>query len=226
MSALLGDVNADLMNAYQQVARAPKAIIAALALAQRVHGLNPHETYYDTRHAFNGGQVDPLQRAAMFLYLNRTCFNGLWRVNRRGQMNTPIGRYANPTICDPARLLACAAVLQMATLRCGPWQATVADAAKGDLIYFDPPYVPVSATSSFTAYAAGGFTDDHQAELAAAVRDLVRRGVHVRVSNSDCKRVRQLYKGLRIVKVKVARSINADAARRGAVGEVIVVGEP
>ncbi|HET9623850.1 MAG TPA: DNA adenine methylase [Kofleriaceae bacterium] len=220
--AVLGDVNADLIATYRALAADPDDVIRGLQRHVRAHG-EPH--YYDVRARWNDRTAWSAARtAAAFIYLNKTCFNGLWRVNRAGHFNVPMGRYARPTICEPAALHAAHAVLQRAELRAGDFRATLADAGRGDVCYLDPPYMPVSATASFTTYAATGFSFEHQQALAATARELVARGVHVILSNSDVPAVRALYKGFHIEEVRVARSINANAARRGAVNELIITG--
>jgi DNA adenine methylase len=223
--ALLADRNPDLVAMYQAVAADAAGTIRRLALHRDAHD---QAHYYQVRARWNDRSVSwtPIDRAAAFIYLNRTCFNGLWRVNRRGLFNVPMGRYAKPLICDPPALTAAAAALARAEVRCADYRAAVADAGKGDLVYFDPPYDPLTPTANFTSYTGDGFGPAQQAELAALVRELAGRGCHVLVSNSDTPRVRALYRGLRIDRVRCPRAINSDAARRGDVDEVIVVAGP
>ena len=166
----------------------------------------------------------PVDRAAAFIYLNKTCYNGLWRVNRGGAFNVPVGRYSDPPICVPDALTSAAIALARAELRHADFRDAVADARKGDFVYFDPPYDPVTKTANFTSYTAGSFGDDHQRALAELARALVARGVRVMLSNSDTPFVRSLYRGLRVDRVKCARAINSDATRRGEVDEVVVTG--
>ena len=166
----------------------------------------------------------PAARAAALIYLNKTCFNGLWRVNRGGAFNVPMGRYANPLICAPDKLRAASLVLARAELRCIDYRAVVAEAVRGDFVYFDPPYDPMSPTASFTSYTAGKFGVDDQRTLAQCARELVERGCYVMLSNSDTLFIRALYRDFRIARVKCARSINADAKSRGAVNELVITG--
>jgi DNA adenine methylase len=164
------------------------------------------------------------ERAATFIYLNKTCFNGLWRVNRSGAFNVPIGRYVDPPICVPDALRNAQAILGRAELRHGDYRAAVADAARGDFLYFDPPYDPLTPTASFTSYTIDAFGAEQQRELAETARMLVGKGCRVMLSNSDTPFIRSLYKGFKIDRVKCARAINSNAAKRGDVDEVIVVG--
>lgn len=221
-AAVLSDCNADLIAMYRAVAADPEGVIRRLALHKEAHD---EAHYYDTRSRWNDASVSwsPLDRAATFIYLNRTCFNGLWRVNKSGAFNVPMGRYKNPAICDPETLRAAGALLRRATIRCGDYRAAVADAGPGDLVYFDPPYDPVTPTANFTSYTNDGFSADDQRTLAACVRDLAERGCAVVLSNSDTPFIRSLYRGLRIDRVRCPRAINSDASRRGDVDEVLVL---
>jgi DNA adenine methylase len=225
--AVLGDANADLISMYRTLVERPEAVIGVLGRLEEMHS---EEHYYRTREEFNARTgLDPHDRAAAFIYLNKTCFNGLWRVNRRGSMNSPLGRTASgkpPTICDADALRAAAGLLAGTTLRSGDFRDTVRDAGRGDFVYLDPPYDPPTPTASFTSYTAGAFGRDAQHELAETARGLVARGCHVLLSNSDTPFIRDLYRGFRIDRVKCARAINSNAAARGAVDEVIVIGEP
>lgn len=220
--AVLSDRNADLIEMYRAVARDTDGVVRRLALHQEAHD---SEHYYQTRARWNDRSVSwsSLDRAATFIYLNRTCFNGLWRVNRGGGFNVPMGRYKNPSICDVETLERAAGLLRKTTLLCGDYQAAVADAGPGDLVYFDPPYDPVTPTANFTAYTGDGFGPTEQAALADTVRTLADRGCAVVLSNSDTPRIRALYKGLRVDRVKCPRAINSDPSRRGDVDEVLVL---
>lgn len=223
--AVLADLNADLIAMYRAVASDPAGMIRRLAIHRANHD---QAHYYQVRERWNDRSVSwtPIDRAATFIYLNRTCFNGLWRVNRGGGFNVPMGRYTNPLICDPEALTAAATALAGAEVRCADYRTAVADAAAGDLVYFDPPYDPLTTTANFVSYTGGGFGPEQQVELAELVRALAARGCHVLLSNSDTPRVRALYRGLRIDRVRCPRAINSNAAQRGDVDEVIVVAGP
>jgi len=165
----------------------------------------------------------------MFIYLNRTGFNGLFRLNSRGAFNVPVGRYSNPTICDGSNLRAVAAALSSADIhiRVDTYASVLDRAASGDLVYFDPPYAPLSATARFTAYTAAGFSDEDQRTLQQVVCALVERRCHVIISNSTAPIVEELYRKktpprLQAHKVPAKRAINSDSRARGAVMEYII----
>lgn len=214
--AVVSDVNRELVNVYEQVRDRVEDLV--LALDRQPYS---KEHYYRTR-ARDPESLPPLERAARTIYLNRTCFNGLYRVNRRGAFNVPIGSYKDPVICHPDRLRACSEVLRGAHLVAGDYRDVVEGARAGDFVYFDPPYQPLSATSSFTSYTAGAFGPDDQRDLADTVRRLGERGVSCMVSNSDTPLVRELYDGLRIEVVLCPRAISCDGGGRGPVREVVV----
>jgi DNA adenine methylase len=219
--AVLGDVNADLIAMYRGVADELPAVTRLLRVHQRRYSA---DHFYRTRTLWNTRRASwtLAARASSFIFLNRACFNGLWRVNRAGEFNVPFGRYTNPPICMPEVLGAAHTALQHAELRAGDYRATLRDAKRGDFVYLDSPYAPVSATSSFTSYASGGFGENDQRELAATARALVARGCHVLLTNSDTPLVRSLYAGFQLDRVKCPRSINSDASARGNVDELII----
>lgn len=221
--AVLADSNADLIALYGAIATDVNGVIRRLQHHRTAHD----EThYYAMRAKWNENHLawSPAERAAAFIYLNKTCFNGLWRVNRSGGFNVPIGRYSDPPICVPEALRAAQALLARTELRCGDYQQAVVDAKAGDFVYFDPPYDPVTPTANFTAYSAIGFGALDQRKLADTARALVARGAYVMLSNSDTPFIRSIYKGLKIDRVKCARAINSNAAKRGDVDEVIITG--
>jgi DNA adenine methylase len=222
---VLGDANPDLVRMYRALATDVSAVIRKLRSHARAHS----EThYYGARARWNARRAAwaPATGAAAFIYLNKTCYNGLWRVNRAGGFNVPFGRYTNPPICVPDALLAAHRVLQRADLRCGDYRATLGDIERGDLVYLDPPYEPVTATANFTSYTPQSFGRDAQRELAETARRLVARGCHVLLSNSDTPFTRDLYADFHIDAVRCSRSINSSATRRGDVSELIISGHP
>jgi DNA adenine methylase len=221
--AVLADSNPDLIGLYTCLAADVTGVIRKLEHHRTAHS---EAHYYATRTRWNDRELSwsSADRAATFIYLNKTCFNGLWRVNRSGAFNVPIGRYTDPPICVPDTLRAASTLLERATLRCGDYRAAVADAGRGDFVYFDPPYDPVTPTASFTSYTADAFGTAHQRALADTARLLVARGCRVMLSNSDTPFIRSLYKGFQIDRVKCARAINSNAAKRGDVDEVIMTG--
>lgn len=222
-SGVLADYNPDLINLYKVLGRDVSAVIKRLEY-YREHHTEAH--YYKVRERWNDREEKwaTADRAATFIYLNKTCFNGLWRVNRAGDFNVPIGRYTDPPICVPETLRAAHAVLARAELRNMDYRSAVEDAKKGDFIYFDPPYDPVTTTSNFTSYTNSTFGPEQQKELADTARMLVARGCKVMLSNSDTPLIRQLYKGFTVDRVMVSRAINSNAAKRGEVAEVIATG--
>ena len=212
----LSDANEHLIQAYEAVRDDVEAVIERLETLRY-----EEEEYYATR-ALDPHRLPPEARAARFIYLNRTCFNGLYRENAKGVFNVPIGRYKNPRFCQPERLRAAAESLQDVELRCEEFEGTAKRARPGDLVYFDPPYVPRSQTSSFTAYRGGGFDESAQRRLARVFDILAERGVHVVLSNSDTPLVHELFAAHRRERVEATRRINSKAKARGAIYEVIV----
>jgi DNA adenine methylase len=219
--AVLGDVNADLITTYRAVVDDLDEVIAQLRRHQRLHSA---DYFYRMRERWNRRRLSwsPAKRASAFIYFNKTAFNGLWRVNAKGEMNVPMGRYANPTICNPELLRSAAAALRRAELRADDYRTTLADVQRGDLVYIDSPHDIRSKTASFTSYTARAFTQDDQAALADVARQLAAKGAHVILSNADTPLIRTLYRGFRIERVAVPRLINSVADRRGAVAEVII----
>jgi len=223
-SAVLSDANRDLMLTYEAVRDDLGAVACALAKHAKTHDA---KHYYMTRDHWNAGRIrTKTARAAAFIYLNKTCFNGLWRVNRAGAFNTPIGRYTKPAIYTPDALRGACAALAAVDLRNVDYAVAVADATRGDLVYFDPPYDPVTTTSNFVGYTACSFDKGDQRALADLAHSLVGRGVHTIISNSDTPFVHALYRGLKIDRVRCSRTINSKATKRGAVNELIIVGDP
>ena len=218
--ALLCDVNRDLISTYESVRDDVEGVIRALNRLAPQHG---KDHYYAIRQRYNGRtDRSKTRRAAMFIYLNKTCFNGLHRVNRKGEFNVPMGRYKNPKIVNPTALRSASAALQGATLKCSPFQDLLREARPGDFIYMDPPYEPLTRTANFTGYASDGFTQDDQRELRDVVRELDRRGAKVMLSNSDVPFIRDLYRGFDIQTISAARAVNSDPTKRGPVKEVVV----
>ncbi|MEJ7598626.1 MAG: DNA adenine methylase [Kofleriaceae bacterium] len=224
--AVLADYNHDLIGLYTVISRNVRGVIRKLEQHRELHARDAVAHYYDVRSKWNDRELawSTADRAATFIYLNKTCFNGLWRVNRSGAFNVPIGRYTDPPICVPEALRAAHTVLARADLRCADYRTAVADATRGDFLYFDPPYDPVTPTANFTSYTTQTFAADQQRELAETARALVARGCRVMLSNSDTPFIRSIYKGFQIDRVKCSRAINSNASKRAEVDEVIVVG--
>ncbi len=214
--AVLSDVNAELVHLYTIVRDQPEALIADL------HRHTYERQYYYGVRALDPTTLDPIERASRMVFLNRTCFNGLWRVNRRGEFNVPFGRYTNPTLCPADRLRAMSRALASAEIRHTDFEGAVKGARRGDFVYFDPPYVPLTRTASFTSYTAASFGLADQERLANLFTSLGQRGVRCMLSNSDTPLVRDLYAGHRIDQVLAPRAISRDPDNRHPVAEVIV----
>ena len=217
--ARISDVNPTLIATYEAIRDDVEAVIEHL---ERLSIGHDRERYYEIRARYNEAPLDPAERAATFIYLNKTCFNGLHRVNRKGQFNVPMGRYSNPRILDADALRRASGALQGAQIVCDGFESLLEDARPGDFIYFDPPYEPVSNTASFTGYAQDGFAQRDQIRLRDVFAALDRRGCRMMLSNSDVPFIREIYADWQIDTVAVARAINCDAARRGKVSEVVV----
>jgi DNA adenine methylase len=218
--AILNDFNPELVNCYQVVRDAVEALIAQLKTFQVTR-----DEFYAVR-ALDPLALSTVHRAARTIYLNRTCFNGLYRLNKRGAFNVPRGDYKDPRVVDEGNLHACSALLHSVTLREGGFVQAVKGVVSGDAVYFDPPYVPLNATSNFKSYTKEGFTLDDQQRLAECFRELADRGVFVLESNSDTATVHNLYKGFERRVVRMRRNINSKADSRGAVNELVVMVRP
>ncbi len=215
--AVLSDINPELVNVYQCVRDAVEDVITLLGRHATVHNV---EHYYATR-ALAPATLAPVERAARLIYLNRTCFNGLYRENAHGEFNVPIGRYQHPTICDHLTLRAASAALRDAQSLVASFDGVLDRAQPGDLVYCDPPYAPVSVTSSFTSYSRHPFGEREQTRLRDVVVELGRRGVRAIISNSDTPLTKNLYRDLRVVPIAAQRAINSRPDRRGVVSELL-----
>jgi len=214
------DINAELINAYCVIKEDVEALIRSL----RRH-VYKKEYYYKIREADRRAEYKdwtPLERASRLIYLNKTCYNGLYRVNAKGFFNVPFGRYVNPTIVDAANLRACHAVLQQVDIRQGSFEQIEDEVTGDDFIYFDPPYVPISSTAYFTGYSSQGFDLKMHERLAALCRRLDKRSVRFMLSNSAAPLAKDLYRKFRIETVTAARALNSKGTRRGKIEEVIV----
>ena len=221
--AVLTDLNRELVNAYTQVRDNVDALIRALSVHQRKYRAadDRAEYYYKIR----GKRLTcSLGGAANLIFLNKTCFNGLYRVNSRGRFNVPHGRYANPTICDEENLRATSEALQGVELRVADFGSAASRAQRGDFVYFDPPYVPLSTTSNFTSYTASDFGMPEQRRLADAAAQLIANGASVVLSNSAHPDIADLYQSdaFHLAQVEAPRSINARASGRGPVREYLI----
>jgi len=220
--AWLSDYNQRLIETYEGVRDHVDEVIALLEGHQKRHS---EEHFYKVRALGEGPEKTGktlAKRAARIIYLNKTCYNGLYRENSKGEFNSPFGRYKNPKICDQENLRAVSKALKKAKIETRHFETVVERAKPGDLVYFDPPYHPVSKTASFTSYDRGGFGEDSQRLLARVYGLLNEKGVKVLLSNSMTKLVRDLYGAYSIGEVSATRSVNSRADRRGKVSEALV----
>ena len=226
MKGTINDTNSELINCYRVIKEQPEEL---LALCQQHQSHNSKEYYYKLRE--QDRQADfkertSVERAARIIYLNKTCFNGLFRVNSSGQFNVPYGKYKNPVIADPAVIKAISTYLNRAQICIlnGDFERAVATANQGAFIYFDPPYHPLSDTSSFTGYSMNGFGEAEQTRLKEVCDELTQRGCKVLVSNSSAPFIKSLYDApqYEIIEVKASRAINVVSSKRGKIDEVLI----
>ena len=218
----LFDANKELINAYNTVKNTPYELIEILKEFQDKHS---HDFYYEVRVMDREASFSSLPhalRAARFIYLNKTCFNGLYRVNSKGFYNVPIGRYTNPTICDANLIYSASHALQDTEVLHVDFAKVLDFAKKGDFVYFDPPYYPLTPTSNFTSYNQDVFLDDEQKRLFNTFEKLAQKGLHVMLSNSDTEFIKELYKDYQIDFVEMNRFINSKSGRRGKIKEMLI----
>jgi DNA adenine methylase len=234
--AFLNDINTDLAQLYKIIRDCPNDFInEAEKLSSdylSVDGEARAAYYYGKRQEYNSGKKQTeLERAAATVFLNKTCFNGLYRVNSKGKFNVPAGRYAEPTIFEPENIMTVSALLNKteAEITSIDFEKSLSPADKGCFVYYDPPYRPLNRTSCFTTYCSGGFDDAEQKRLAKVYSKLSKFGALQMLSNSDPKNTDpedtffdDLYKGNRIVRVKAARMINSKAGGRSSISELLI----
>ena len=235
--AVINDVNEDLILTYRTIRDDVEVLVANLSRLEKDYLAIADQDgrslmFYEVRERFNQHVDDSIERVSQLLFLNKTCFNGLFRVNRRGHFNVPFGKYANPTICNAAVLRADSELLKSAQLEIcqGDYAHTLQHVNGLTFVYLDPPYRPLDATSSFTAYAKGDFNDDDQRALAAFCHQLSDVGCYWMESNADCSAknpedtfFEELYQDYRIERVNAARFINANASKRGKLTELLIM---
>lgn len=217
----LNNKNAELINAYLAIQKEPQKLLNELNLMQKAHS---KEHFYSIRaldREVNFSALNPIFRAARFIYLNKTCFNGLCRYNAKGQFNTPFGAYKNPKIYDEALILNAHYALQDVVILNEDFEFVRDLAKKGDFVYFDPPYFPLNSTSNFTSYTQN-FLENEQIRLYALFCDLNSRGVKLLQSNSSTDFIKNLYKNFQIQAIQAKRAINCKGDKRGSVSELIL----
>jgi len=218
----LSDINSELINTYNIVKNNPNELISNLEEFKKKHS---KEFYYKTREIDRKEEfknLTDIERATRFIYLNKTCFNGLYRVNKKGYFNTPIGSYKNPNIADRDTILSASEALQNAIISNDPFSNVINNTSENDLVYFDPPYYPLNVTSSFTAYDSNCFLEDEQFELFEVFDKLADKKVNVLHSNSDTIFIKELYQKYDINIVNANRFINSKSSGRGKISEVLI----
>lgn len=217
----LSDLNSELVITYNVIKNDLDKLIASLK-KQRYE-----KEYFLEVRAKDPKKLTDLQIATRFIFLNRTCFNGMYRVNSKGEFNVPFGKYENPQICDEDNLRKVSLALQGVEIKHEDYKAVLKKAKKGDFVYFDPPYQPVSKTATFTAYTSQGFGEKEQRELRDTFLELHKKGCYVMLSNSDAPLINKIYSeikkhGIKIHKVQAGRAINSKGSGRGKIFEVLV----
>lgn len=236
--AVINDINEDLINTYRVIATKPEELISILQILQNeYHNLDSKqeerkEYYYQKRELYNTRKEEKSSQAALFIFLNRTCFNGLYRVNSKNLFNVPMGSYKKPTICDGKNILSVSNLLQKVEILCGDYEATLDKATNNSFFYFDPPYKPLSETSSFNSYAKDEFNDEEQIRLKNFCSKLNVLGHQWILSNSDVKGKNaadnffdDLYSDFTILRVDARRSINANPEKRGSLKELLITNQ-
>ena len=224
--AVINDINKELINLYSVIQNNVEELIDKLS-DTNVYS-NTSECYYRIRELDREpkkyNKLTGIDRAARVLYLNKTCYNGLYRVNSMGEFNSPFGSYKNPNIVNEITLRAVHKYFNESNIKFlnGDFEKTVKNAKKDDFVYFDPPYAPISKTSNFTGYNESGFGENEQIRLKELCDTLNKKGVKFLLSNSDCEFIRELYKDYNIVTIKAKRAINSNGNNRGAVSEVLI----
>lgn len=231
--AVINDINPELICTYRVIKEDAESLISALLRIQAEYlplSSESRKDYYMRKRAlFNTKPINPVETAALFIFLNRTCFNGLYRVNSKGAFNVPHGKYANPRICDEENIRSASRVLQKVEILCGDFAQTGDYAGSNTLYYFDPPYKPLTDTSSFTSYAKGGFDDSEQIRLRDFCNRISEAGSMFVASNSDPKDLNSeekffddIYQHFTIKRVSASRMINSDSSARGAISELMI----
>lgn len=217
--AELSDLNYELVTTYNVIKNDVDALIKSLEKHKY------EKEYYLKTRVKDPKKLSDVEVASRFIYLNRTGFNGMYRVNSRGEFNVPFGKYSNPIICDEENLRRASKALQRVTVKQQDYKNVLKKAKKGDFVYFDPPYYPVSKTASFTSYTAESFLENEQTELRDTLVELHKRGCFVMLSNSDTPFINKIYSGIsgvKITKVEAGRAINSKASKRGKITEVLI----
>jgi len=231
--AIINDFNEELINVYKVIKVHPDKLIKKLEVHKKNNAEFASEYFYQIRELDRSEQyhkLDDIERAARIIFLNKTCFNGLYRVNSAGQFNSPYGKYKNPNIADSTTIKAISNYLNKNKVKIlqGDYKDALKGLRKGSFVYFDPPYMPISSSSSFTGYTEGGFSEKKQEELRDECIKLHKKGIRFLQSNSACTKIEELYNDksiFKIVKVKAKRNINSNGEKRGEINEVLIYNE-
>ena len=223
--AIINDYNSELINLYSVIKNKPTKLIEEL---KKLETKNNKEDFYEIRNLDrndNWNTKSNVEKAARTIYLNKTCFNGLYRVNSKGYFNTPFGFYKNPNICNEKLILDISKYLNEndITLMCGDYKEALKNLPESAFVYLDPPYMPISKTSSFTSYTDAEFEWKQQLELKEECDKLQKQGIKFIQSNSDCPEIRELYKDYEIKTVYAKRNINSKGNARGEITEVLIL---
>lgn len=230
----ISDINSKLIVTYKIIKKNVDELIVKLEKIQEEYlrlDENSRKIYYlEKRKEFNLSNLNDIDIATLFIFLNKTCFNGLYRVNKKGEFNVPMGKYKKPLICDSENLKQVSNKLKNVKIICGDYKKSIKFIDSDTFVYFDPPYRPINITSSFTAYTKDSFTDDEQIELAKYIDKLTKKGAKIMLSNSDPKNVNkndtffdELYNKYNIFRVKAKRTINSNASSRGEIYELVII---
>ena len=235
---LINDVNAELINVYQQIKSNCDDLIQQLSEIQNKYKNQTLEEnkifFYKKRLRYNelkinGNNNENLEKAALFIFLNKTCFNGLYRVNKKGEFNVPFNNAKNPLICDSENLEACSELLQNVQMKVGDYKDCKGFIDSETFVYLDPPYRPLTQTSAFTSYSENQFSDKEQVELGNFITEISNKGAKVLASNSDPKNANkednffdELYSNFSIERIRASRMINSNAKKRGAISELLI----
>ncbi|HMO78152.1 MAG TPA: DNA adenine methylase [Candidatus Paceibacterota bacterium] len=225
--AHINDINQTLVQTYRNIKSDVEKLISELAILEQDYLAKNTDArkvmYYDIRTKYNELEPDAFERSIYFLFFNKTAFNGVYRENSKGGFNVPIGSYTNPKIVDEDNLRLVAQTLKKTTITNQSYFDAVSKAKSGDFVYFDPPYHPLSETSSFTSYSKDSFSKDDQINLRDLFIELDKRGVYVMLSNSSAPFIQEIYSGFNQIPVFASRMINSKADKRGKISEVVVL---
>lgn len=221
--AFLNDNNRELFETYKGVRDFPELVINILNSLKERHSLELYNKVRGLDREYNlFADFKSYEIAARMIYLNQTCFNGIYRVNKQGQFNVPIGSSLNRLICDKETILKASKVLKKASVECLDFEKALVGASKGDFIFLDPPYYPISKNSDFTRYTKEKFYQEDQERLKKSIDQLTKKGAYVMLCNSDCSFIRNLYKDFNVYTVHSSRSLNCKKDKRGKVSEVLI----